>query len=132
MKGTLSAHNRAAKIILIVEDDAMVRAFVENAVAALGYESCAAGDGHAALRLLEREAGIDLILTDIGLPGSMNGPALAEEARRRRPGLPVLFASGSVDGDGRSTLLPAGAPVLAKPYRKADLARMLKEMLGGR
>ncbi|MGH7002965.1 MAG: response regulator [Alphaproteobacteria bacterium] len=129
MSGPASANEGAAKI-LVVEDDAMVREFAQALIEALGYEPCVAADGNAALCLLDTHTDISLILTDVGLPGGMDGPALAKEAQRRRPGLPVLFASGSVDSEGRSPLLPPGAQVLGKPYRKAELARTLREILG--
>jgi CheY-like chemotaxis protein len=116
--------------ILLVEDDEMVREYAQAVLAALGYEPCVAHDGPSALRLLDEQSDIQLLLTDIGLPG-MSGPALAEEVRRRRPGLPVVFASGSVDSEGRASQLAAGSVVLAKPYRKAELAQKLKSMLGG-
>ena len=115
--------------ILIVEDDDMVREYAQSVLEALGYDPCVAADGPAALRLLEEQDDIRLMLTDIGLPG-MSGPALAEEARRRRPGLAVLFASGSIDSEGRAAKLAPGAVVLAKPYRKAELAQKLQKMLG--
>jgi len=117
--------------ILVVEDDEMVREFAQTMLEMLGYESCVAGDGEAALRLLEEQTDIKLMLTDIGLPGRLDGPALAAEVRRRRPDLPVLFASGSVDSEGKSARLAPGTSVLGKPYRKAELARRLDELLRG-
>lgn len=114
--------------VLVVEDDEMVRDYAQLVLSALGYEPVAAVDGNAALRVLDEDGDIGLLLTDIGLPG-MSGPALAEEARRRRPGLPVLFASGSVDSGGRTERVPQGETVLAKPYRKAELAAKLRLLL---
>ena len=116
--------------VLIVEDDEMVRDYAQLVLSALGYEPVMAGDGNAALRALDENGDIGLLLTDIGLPG-MSGPALAEEARRRRPGLPVLFASGSVDSAGNAERIPQGETVLAKPYRKAELAEKLQFLLRG-
>ena len=115
--------------VLLVEDDEMVRDYAQLVLSALGYEALAVGDGHAALRALDAHCDIGLLVTDIGLPG-MSGPALAAEARRRRPGLPVLFASGSVDSSGQAERVPEGENVLAKPYRKADLAAKLRTVLG--
>ena len=115
--------------VLVVEDDDMVRDYAQLVLSALGYEPLAVGDGTAALRTLDEHRDIGLLLTDIGLPG-MSGPALAAEARRRRPGLPVLFASGSVDCAGHAERVPEGEAVLAKPYRKADLAEKLRFLLG--
>ena len=114
--------------ILVVEDDDMVRQYAQTVLGVLGYDACVAADGPAALRLLDEQSDIRLMLTDIGLPG-MSGPELAVEARRRRPGLPVLFASGSIDSEGRAAKLAPGALVLAKPYRKAELAQSLQKLL---
>lgn len=126
----LGAGNGARAKILVVEDDEMVREYAQAVLTALGYEPLAVGDGAAALLLLDEERDIRLLLTDIGLPGGMNGPMLAAEARRRRPDLPVLFASGSIDSFGRSERLPEGEAVIAKPYRKAELAAKLRLLLG--
>lgn len=115
--------------VLVVEGDEMVRDYAQLVLSALGYESVTAGDGSTALRVLDENRDIGLLLTDIGLPG-MSGPALAEEARRRRPGLPVLFASGSVDSAGQAERVPEGETVLGKPYRKAELAEKLRLVLG--
>lgn len=116
--------------VLVVEDDEMVRDFAEAVLTALGYEPLAVGDGPTALGVLDANRDIRLLLTDIGLPGGMSGPALAEEARKRRPGLPVLFASGSIDSAGRAERIPEGETSLAKPYRKAELAEKLKLLIG--
>ena len=125
-----AAGNGARLKVLVVEDDEMVRDHARTVLTALGYQPVAAGDASAALRALEENPDIRILLTDIGLPGGMSGLALAAEVRRRRPGLPVLFASGSVDSAGRAERVPDGATVLAKPYRKAELAEKLKLLLG--
>jgi len=116
--------------ILVVEDDEMVRDYAQAVLEVLGYEPLAVGDGAAALQVLDEESDIRLLLTDIGLPGGMNGTMLAAEVRRRKPDLPVLFTSGSVDSAGRSERLPEGEAVIAKPYRKAELAAKLRLLLG--
>ena len=131
MTGSRQDNKRAAKV-LVVEDDDMVREFAETMLKVLGFDPCLAEDGEAALRLLDQHTDIDLMLTDIGLPGHLDGPTLAVEARRRRPDLPVLFASGSVDSEGKAAKLPPGTGVLAKPYRKAELAQRLSELLRNR
>jgi len=124
-----AANGLTGSKVLVVEDDEMVRDYAQAVLSSLGYEALAVGDGSAALRVLDEERDIRLLLTDVGLPG-MSGPALAAEARRRKPGLPVLFASGSVDSAGRADPIPEGEAVLAKPYRKAELAEKLRLLLG--
>jgi CheY-like chemotaxis protein len=128
MDGPATETAATAKI-LVVEDDEMVRDYAQAVLDALGYVPCVVADGSAALCALDEQTDIRLLLTDIGLPGGMNGPALAAEARRRRPGLPVLFASGSIDSEGKADQVPSGEAVLAKPYRRAELARKLRLLL---
>ena len=129
MSGAAGNGSKLSKI-LVVEDDEMVRDYAKTVLAALGYQPLAVGDGLAALRVLDEQRDISLLLTDVGLPGGLSGPALAAEARRRKPGLAVLFASGSVDSAGRTDPIPEGEVVLAKPYRKAELAEKLRLLLG--
>jgi CheY-like chemotaxis protein len=116
--------------ILIVEDDMLVRSYVVALVQSLGYRALAAANAEEALAIFDSGAAIDLLFTDIVMPGSTNGRRLAIEARSRRPSLKVLYTSGyaqtALIRDGR---LDAGALLLAKPYRKADLAKMIRAAL---
>ena len=115
--------------VLLVEDDALVRRYTANQLRALGYRVSAATDGNDALAMLQRDPGIDLLMTDVMMPG-MNGPQLAEAARRLRPGLPVLYSSGySEDVLASEGRLPPGVLLLAKPYQQAELARRLRQAL---
>jgi CheY-like chemotaxis protein len=123
----LDAGNAA---ILIVEDDMLVRSCVVAQVQSLGYRTLAVGNADEALAIFDSGAAIDLLFTDIIMPGSTNGRRLAIEARSRRPTLKVLYTSGyaqtALIQDGR---LDTGALLLAKPYRKADLAKMIRAAL---
>jgi CheY-like chemotaxis protein len=116
--------------VLIVEDDALVRTYVIAQVRALGYRTLAATNATEALALIDGDTPIDLLFTDIVMPGTMNGRQLADEARRRRPGLEVLFTSGYAENaivhHGR---LDPGVLLLAKPYRKQQLAQMFRAAL---
>jgi signal transduction histidine kinase/FixJ family two-component response regulator len=116
--------------ILIVEDDHLVRTFVVGQIRSLGYVTLSAVNADEALVILNSAPTIDLLFTDMIMPGSMNGRQLAEEALRRRPTLKVLFTSGYTENTvihyGR---LDAGVLLLAKPYRRADLARMIRSAL---
>lgn len=118
---------RGHETILIAEDDPFVRSSVILRVEALGYRVVAAVNGQEALQRLRADPGIDMLFTDIVMPG-MSGWELADQARRIRPGLPVLFTSGYA----LETLLEQGrahahAVVLTKPYRKAELAQRLRD-----
>jgi len=113
--------------ILVVEDDPLVRAFVTTQLKSLGYTILATSNGVEALRMIERGAAFDLLFTDVIMPGGMNGPQLAEEALHRRPSLKVLFTSGyTEDAMMHHGRLDPGVLLLAKPYRKSDLAHMIR------
>jgi PAS domain S-box-containing protein len=116
--------------VLIVEDDELVRRHACSLVRELGYRTLNAANGQAALRLIESAEAIDLLFTDVVMPGGLSGPELARAARRVRPGLRVLFTSGYTDNmveAGGS--LEAGILLLHKPYRRDALARMLERAL---
>ncbi|MFW5681235.1 MAG: response regulator, partial [Pseudomonadota bacterium] len=121
---------RGDEHVLVVEDDDLVRAHVQTQLRTLGYRVTTAADAPAALRLMEQTDDVDLLFTDVVMPGGMNGADLAREAQRRWPGLKVLFTSGYTENaivhHGR---LDAGVELLSKPYRRADLARKLRHVL---
>ncbi len=97
----------------------------------LGYRIVAATDGRSALAALDETPEVDLLFTDVVLPGGMGGVELAREARRRRPGIKVLFTTGYAERaavhQGR---LGTDDALIEKPYRKAVLARKLRAILG--
>jgi CheY-like chemotaxis protein len=116
--------------ILIVEDDVMVRRYVVSQVRGLGYRTLCAGDASEALAIIDTNEEIDLLLTDVMMPGSINGRELAVEALNRRPSLKVLYTSGySENAMVQDGYLDPGVLLLAKPYRKVDLARMIRVAL---
>jgi CheY-like chemotaxis protein len=117
--------------ILVVDDDQMIRDVTQRRLTSLGYRAIAAASGAEALEALASGAHIDLLLTDIRMPGGLHGPALAREARRLRPQIKVLFVSGAPDDD---TLLQGAAgedawDLLLKPCTKAELAEKIREVL---
>ena len=117
--------------ILVVEDDALVRGYVIAQLGGLGYRTLVASDGAAALALVDQGAEFDLLFTDVIMPGGMNGRQLADAVVARRPGMKVLYTSGYTDDaivhEGH---LDPGVALLRKPYRKADLAQKIREVLG--
>jgi len=116
--------------ILIVEDDVMVRRYVVSQVRGLGYRTLCAGDASEALAIIDANEEIDLLLTDVMMPGSINGRELAVEVLNRRPSLKVLYTSGySENAMVQDGYLDPGVLLLAKPYRKVDLARMIRVAL---
>jgi PAS domain S-box-containing protein len=116
--------------ILVVEDDEDVRASSVETLRELGYRVLEAPDGAAALSVLEREPAVRLLFTDVGLPGGMNGRQLADEARRRRPALQVLFTTGyarnALVHHGR---LDPGVELIVKPFTYAALAAKIRALL---
>jgi two-component system NtrC family sensor kinase len=122
--------DRGDEAILLVEDDEEVRKFSVEVLREHGYIIHAAADGASALRLLETESNIKMLFTDVVLPGGMNGRELADEARRRRPDLKVLYATGytrnAIIHQGR---LDAEVELLTKPFTAEALARKIRQVL---
>ncbi len=113
--------------VLAVEDDPMVRRFTVQQLEALGYRVVAAADAHEALALLRTEAHVDLLFTDVVMPGGMNGRQLADAARQLRPQLPVLYTSGYTDNAMvHQGQLEPDVQLLSKPWRRAELARKIR------
>jgi CheY-like chemotaxis protein len=116
--------------ILIVEDDDDVRTYSVEVVRELGYRVFEAHDGPSALRLLEREERVDLLFTDIVLPGGMTGAQVAEQACNVKPNLKVLFTTGyarnAIIHQGR---LDKGVRLITKPFSSADLAARIRDVL---
>jgi two-component system NtrC family sensor kinase len=117
--------------ILVVEDDADVRSYVAETLTTLNYNVRQAGDGETALTVLSESAPVDLLLTDVVMPG-INGRALAEAATLRRRGLKVLFMTGysrnAIVHQGR---LDPGVSLIQKPFSQNDLARRVRMALAG-
>jgi PAS domain S-box-containing protein len=121
---------RGNETILVVEDDPFVRCSVILRVESLGYKVVLAVDGREAVMKLRTNPEIDMLFTDIVMPGGMSGWEVAELAQQMRPGLPTVFTSGyaleALVDQGRA---PVKSIVLTKPYRKAELAHRLREAL---
>ena len=121
---------RGNETILVVEDDPFVRSSVILKVESLGYKVVLAVDGREAVMKLRTNPEIDMLFTDIVMPGGMSGWEVAELAQQMRPGLPTVFTSGyaleALVDQGRA---PMKSIVLTKPYRKAELAHRLREAL---
>ena len=119
----------AGECVLLVEDDPAVRMLVLNVLDELGYTAHQAPDAKTALPLLESSLRIDLLVTDVGLPG-MNGRQLAEIARQHRPGLSVLFMTGYAESAAeRKGFLDEGMDMIGKPFTIETLATMIRDMI---
>jgi PAS domain S-box-containing protein len=129
-RGHDPANQGGTESILVVEDDALVREYVVAQLKSLGYRVTPAANAIEALSALDKDATIDILFTDVIMPGPMNGRQLADEAVRRMPSLKVVYTSGYTENaivhQGR---LDAGVVLLSKPYRKSDLARTIRQVI---
>ena len=126
----LPSEETGAERILVVEDDELVRQNVVQQLTSLGYRVTGATSAHEALDILKTKIEIDLLFTDVVMPGGMNGRQLSEAAAKLRPNLKVLFTSGYTENaivhQGR---LNRGIQLLSKPYRHAELASKIRAVL---
>jgi PAS domain S-box-containing protein len=118
--------------VLVIDDEPTVRMLMVEVLEEAGYIVLEAQDGPAGLKILRSEAPIDLLITDVGLPGGINGRQVADAARETRPDLKVLFVTGYAEnaaiGNG---LLDTGMEVITKPFVMAALGNKVREMIGG-
>jgi CheY-like chemotaxis protein len=120
------------ELVLVVEDDADVRALILRVLTSLGYAVREASSARAALEVLASGARVDLLLTDVVLPAGMGGRELAEAASQRRPNLPVLYMSGyTEDAILRHGGLEDGLHFVQKPFRIRTIARAVRNALAG-
>ena len=122
----------AGEAVLVVDDEPVVRMLVAEVLGELGYAAIEAGDGASGLRVLRSDTRVDLLVTDVGLPGGMNGRQLADTAREARPGLKVLFITGYAENAavGNGYLEP-GMQVVTKPFAMEVLAGKIRAMIEG-
>jgi CheY-like chemotaxis protein len=122
---------RARETVLVVEDDGRVRQLTVKRLKLIGYQVLEAADGPSALEILRHGAHVDLLFTDLVMPGGLSGWEVAIRAREMKPGIKVLLTSGYaeelVHGDA---LQRERLKVLRKPYQQAELAHALRDVLG--
>jgi PAS domain S-box-containing protein len=125
-------HKSRGETILVVEDDPEVRALAVRQLEGFGYQVLEAKDGKAALAVADEAPRIDLLLSDVVLPGGMSGVEVLEQVRARDPDVKVLFMSGHAGDAMRPRVgLDDGAPLLDKPFRREVLARKIRQILDG-
>jgi CheY-like chemotaxis protein len=119
--------------VLLVEDNPQLRVVVTKQLWELGYRVIEVSDADAAMAILTSEQRLDLVFSDVVMPGKMNGVDLANEVRRLRPNVDILLTSGFPGAWGTSrNLVESPFPLLSKPYRRDELARALRQVLDGR
>ena len=116
--------------VLVIDDEEPIRMLISDVLGEAGYQVLEAADGPSGLKILESDARIDLLITDVGLPGGFNGRQVADAARRTRPDLKVLFVTGyaenAVVGNGH---LDPGMQVITKPFPMTTLALRVREII---
>jgi CheY-like chemotaxis protein len=116
--------------VMVVDDEPTVRMLVADVLADMGYGAVEAVEAATALRILQSDARIDLLVTDVGLPGGMNGRQLADAARVRRPTLKVLFVTGYAENAAIGNLmLEPGMHVMTKPFAMDALVNRVRSLL---
>jgi PAS domain S-box-containing protein len=127
-----SPESGAGQTVLVIDDEPTVRMLIVELLDQAGYRVIEAEDGPSGLKVLHSPTKIDLLITDVGLPGGMNGRQVADAARVTRPDLKILFVTGFAEnaavGNGH---LDHGMAVVTKPFVMADLSKRIAEMLEG-
>ena len=121
------AAGQRREVVLVVDDEPTVRSLVAETLTDAGFEVLEAGDGAGGLGFVRSAARIDLLVSDVGLPGGMNGRQLADAARDVRPGLKVLFITGYADAS--AVLAGPGMHVMTKPFPMESLAARVIELV---
>jgi len=116
-------------VVLIVEDEFLLRMDAVDMIAAAGFEVAEAANADEAIEILESRPDITVVFTDIQMPGSMDGLKLARAVRGRWPPIKIVATSGHVDVN--ETDLPDGGRFLSKPYSSDEVADVLRELTGG-
>jgi len=118
------------QVVLVIDDEPSLRMLIAEILGDVGYTVIEAADGPSGLRLLQTAPRVDMLITDVGLPGGLNGRQVADAARISRPRLQVLFITGyaenAVVGNGR---LDAGMALITKPFAMEALAQKVHQML---
>ncbi len=118
--------------VLVVDDEPTVRMLVVEVLTELGYTAIEAEDGGGALAVVRSDARIDLLVTDVGLPGNLNGRQLADASRAKRPGLKVLFITGYAENAVLDDAhLERDMHVITKPFAMDALAARIRELIEG-
>jgi PAS domain S-box-containing protein len=127
--GVEAAHGET---VLVVDDEEIIRMMIVDVLEEAGYRVVEAADGPAALKILQSNARIDLVITDVGLPGGVNGRQLADAGRTVRPNLKILFVTGYAENAivGNGTL-DAGMKIITKPFEMTTFAARIQEIIEG-
>jgi DNA-binding response OmpR family regulator len=116
--------------VLVVDDEPTIRMLIGDTLAELGYQAIEVADAASGLKVLESDVNIDLLITDVGLPGGMNGKEMADAARAKRPKLKVLFITGYAENAAITNgHLEPGMDVMSKPFSMDKLAARIRSII---
>jgi DNA-binding response OmpR family regulator len=116
-------------VILVVEDEVLIRNVVAAYLRDCGFDAIEANGADEAIRVLQADVRVDIVFSDVNMPGSMDGFGLAQWVRRERPGLQIMLTSGAARTAKEAGDLRAQGPFLAKPYDPAELERRIRSLL---
>jgi CheY-like chemotaxis protein len=119
-------------VVLVVEDEAALRLVITEYLRDCGFTVEEAGDAKQAVRMIEGGGAVDVVFTDVRMPGSMEGFGLARWIRENRPGLPVIVTSGAAQRAQIARELSAGEPFVRKPYDQSEVERVILALLSNR
>ncbi len=126
----LQPRSYQGETVLVVDDESTIRMLLADTLAELGYSSLEAADSASGLKILESDVRVDLLITDVGLPGGMNGRQMADAARVRRPDLKVLFITGYAENAVlRTGHLETGMSVMTKPFPIEAMAARIRALI---
>jgi CheY-like chemotaxis protein len=121
---------KQGETVLLIDDEPTIRMLVTEVLEDLGYAAIEAADGASGLQILQSDVRLDLLVTDVGLPGGMNGRQVADAARIARPGLKVLFITGYAENAALSHgHLDPGMHVLTKPFTMESLGSRIRTLI---
>jgi CheY-like chemotaxis protein len=116
-------------VVLVVEDDVLIRTVVAAYLRECGFDVVEAGSADEAIRVLQADIEVDIVFSDVNMPGSLDGFGLAQWLRRERPGLKIILTSGAARTAKAAGDLCEHGPMLAKPYDHAELERHIRTLL---
>ncbi|QDO95969.1 response regulator [Ferrovibrio terrae] len=119
-------------VVLVVEDEVLIRMVVAEYLRDCGYVVVEAGSAHEALALFKADVEVDVVFSDIQMPGPMDGFGLAQWVRQNKPGVEVILTSGAASAADRAADLCEEGPLLQKPYESDEVDRRIKQLLAAR
>jgi DNA-binding response OmpR family regulator len=132
MAGSNSEHQADSPTVLVVEDEVLIRIAIADYLRECGYRVLEAGSGDEAVAVLKTDIRVDVVFTDVTMPGTLNGFGLAQWVRVERPGVRVILTSGITRTAQQAHNLCAHGPIMEKPYNQGEVNRRIRALLASR